>query len=180
MIKFISDFRLKACAITGIFLSGCTTYPEASSTQEPLVAQFLNAQPPTTPNSCWDKITGEAIVETVEADILVVPEKTDADGKVIQPAVYRKGTEKRTVSSGTESWFEVPCSTDKVPDFINSMQRALQARGFYSAPLTGELDEETRMAVRAYQQPRGLDSDILSLAAARELGLVKITSTKEE
>jgi peptidoglycan hydrolase-like protein with peptidoglycan-binding domain len=36
------------------------------------------------------------------------------------------------------------------------------------------MDARTRAAVRAYQKPEGLDSGILSLAAARRLGLVAV------
>jgi peptidoglycan hydrolase-like protein with peptidoglycan-binding domain len=36
------------------------------------------------------------------------------------------------------------------------------------------MDNRTRAAVRRFQKPQGLDSGILSLAAARKLGLVAI------
>jgi peptidoglycan hydrolase-like protein with peptidoglycan-binding domain len=38
-------------------------------------------------------------------------------------------------------------------------------------PITGEMNPETAEAVRRFQAERGLDSPVLSLAAARELGL---------
>ena len=57
-------------------------------------------------------------------------------------------------------------------DFIASLQRALKARGLYLLPLTGQMDMPTRAALRRFQADRGLDSDRLSLRAARELGLV--------
>ena len=60
------------------------------------------------------------------------------------------------------------------PEFISSVQRALDVRGFYSGALTGRMDARTLRAVRKYQAPQGLDSSVLSLAAARKLGLVAL------
>ncbi len=69
-------------------------------------------------------------------------------------------------------WFRAPCASEMTVDFVASVQRALKARGFYRLPLTGVLDAPTRDAIRRYQRARGLDSDHLSLAAARDLGLL--------
>lgn len=71
-----------------------------------------------------------------------------------------------------ETWFEVPCPQDIDDAFIASLQRALAARGLHAGDITGEMDAATRAAVRRYQLPMGLSSDILSIAAARRLGLV--------
>ena len=57
------------------------------------------------------------------------------------------------------------------PDFIASLQRALAVRGYYRGPIHGHATPETRRAVRAYQAERGLDSAIVSIETARELGL---------
>jgi peptidoglycan hydrolase-like protein with peptidoglycan-binding domain len=62
--------------------------------------------------------------------------------------------------------------------FIASVQRALAARGFYQAPITGVMDEATTAAVRLYQrQQTGVDSPLLSVDAAKVLGLVALTPT---
>ena len=63
-------------------------------------------------------------------------------------------------------------TADEFHAFVASLQRALKARGFYLQPLTGVLDAHTSEAVRRFQADRGLDSLRLSLAAARELGIV--------
>ncbi len=68
-------------------------------------------------------------------------------------------------------WFAVPCAAP-TPAFAASLQRALKARGLFPNPVTGVIDDDTRMAVRRFQASRGLDSGTLSLAAARALGLV--------
>ena len=71
-----------------------------------------------------------------------------------------------------EVWFRAPCPADYTLEFVATLQRALKARGYYLMDLTGQLDAGTRDAVRRYQADRGLDSARLSLAAARELGLL--------
>lgn len=73
-----------------------------------------------------------------------------------------------------ERLFAVPCPEVQTQDFVASVQRALAVRGLYAGPVNGRMDAETRRAVRAYQAPQGLDSDILTLDAARQLGLVAI------
>ncbi|WP_330696677.1 peptidoglycan-binding domain-containing protein [Fontisubflavum oceani] len=72
-----------------------------------------------------------------------------------------------------ELWFETPCQAEiRDPDFIASLQRALAARDLYRGPANGVMDARTRRAIRAFQEPQGLNSPILSMAAARQLGLV--------
>jgi len=70
-------------------------------------------------------------------------------------------------------WFEIPCEAESDPDFIASLQRALAARGLLSAATAGSgtYDEETRQAIATYQLRLRLRSGILSLIAARQLGL---------
>lgn len=70
------------------------------------------------------------------------------------------------------AWFRIPCGAEEDPEFIASVQRALAARGIYGGPATGEVDDATRTAIIAYQRTLGLRSGVLSLAAARSLGLV--------
>ena len=69
-------------------------------------------------------------------------------------------------------WFRAPCPIDMTPDFIATLQRALKARGYYLSPLTGPLDAATVDAIPRFHTERGLASRQLSLAAARELGIV--------
>lgn len=71
-------------------------------------------------------------------------------------------------------WFEAPCPELMTSERIATLQRALEVRGLYAGEITGELDKRTRSGIRKLQAPLGLDSDRLSLAAARSLGLVPI------
>ncbi|WP_068117545.1 peptidoglycan-binding domain-containing protein [Tropicimonas marinistellae] len=77
-----------------------------------------------------------------------------------------------------EIWFQIPCPADLNPQTIPSLQRALAARGLYKGPSTGLLDQATRDAIRRYQSSFGIESDVLSLAAAQSLGLVPVSRSK--
>lgn len=141
----------------------------------PEVAQLVDDAPPGAPaGSCWGKRIQPGIYETVTEQIMLQPAEVLADGTVLSPAIYKTETRQAVVKHRQEIWFEVPCSSLMTPSFIASVQRALQARDFYRGPITGEMDNRTRAAIRRYQQPEGLDSGILSLAAARRLGLAAV------
>jgi len=66
----------------------------------------------------------------------------------------------------------VPCPAVLDVEFWASLQRALAVRGHFDGAINGIEDEATRAAVRRYQAPMGFDSPILSLDAARHLGLL--------
>jgi hypothetical protein len=68
--------------------------------------------------------------------------------------------------------FAVPCPGVLNADFWSSVQRALAVRGLYTGPVTGHPGPLTAEAVRRFQAPLGLDSPILSLEGARQLGLL--------
>ncbi len=74
-----------------------------------------------------------------------------------------------------EHRFAVPCPDQMDTDFLASLQRALIVRGYHEGTVSGEMDSATTEAIRRYQRPRGLDSEILSLDAARALGLVAVS-----
>jgi hypothetical protein len=76
------------------------------------------------------------------------------------------------VQDREEVWFRAPCPAEQTVQFTASLQRALKARGLYLLPVTGTVDAATGEAIRRFQAQRGLDSPILSLAAAQELGLI--------
>ena len=93
-------------------------------------------------------------------------------GTVLSPAVFHSEARQKIVQEREEIWFRSPCPAEMTVDFVASLQRALKARGLYVLPLTGQMDLPTRAALRRFQADRGLESDRLSLTAARELGLV--------
>ncbi len=166
--------------VTGLMmlaLCACqTTVPPAPRTTSDLsreVVRLNRPGPPERPEgACWESDVTPAVIETVTEQVVVTPETRAEDGRVLTPATYRTNTRTRIVQDRQEVWFRAPCPADYTLDFVASLQRALKARGYYLLPLTGQMDAGTRDAVRRYQAERGLDTARLSLAAARELGLL--------
>ncbi|MCR9147217.1 MAG: peptidoglycan-binding protein [Rhodobacteraceae bacterium] len=162
---------LACLALTASILSGCA----ATLPSEPELVQRLGTAPPgAPPGKCWGKDISPAVVETVTEQIMLQPAEILTDGSIAQPAIYKTETHQRIVRERQETWFETPCPADLTPEFNASLQRALKARGHYTGPVNGKLDARTRAAIRAYQKAQGLDSGILSVAAARQLGLIAV------
>ncbi|MFE3837840.1 peptidoglycan-binding domain-containing protein [Pseudogemmobacter sonorensis] len=130
--------------------------------------------PPGPEGACWQADIKPAVIETVTEQVLVSAEVRDAEGRVSEPAVFASETRQRMIAERSTIWFRAPCPDQMTPEFIATVQRALKARGLYLLPLTGSLDGPTRAAIHRYQRARGLDSDHLSLAAARDLGIVAV------
>lgn len=156
-----------ACALSACALSGCT---------QPVAVARLGQPAPdwAEPGTCWDRLITPAIIETVTVQQLVEEAVVGAEGQVLKPATYRTSSEQKIVRDRTEDWFEILCAQEITPQFVASLQRALQVRGLYDGAISGQLDKPTRKAIRAYQAPRGVDSESLSLASARALGLIAV------
>lgn len=121
---------------------------------------------------CWASSVTPAVIETVTEQVLLTEEVRDESGAVIEPATYQTHTQQRMVQEREEVWFRAPCDADMTAQFVASVQRALKARGIYQEAVSGVYDAATAEAVRRFQEPKGLDSPVLSLAVARDLGLV--------
>ena len=169
-----------ACTLAALCLlalagcAGAPLPPEAPSRADfssELVLRDEPGPPEGPQGACWQADIRPAVIETVTEQVLIEPERKAADGTAI-PAVYGTETRQRIVEDRATVWFRAPCAAELTPDLIATVQRALKARGLYLMPLTGVLDAPTREAIRRYQRSRGLDSDHLSLAAARDLGVV--------
>lgn len=105
---------------------------------------------------------------------MVQPAVLGEAGRVIQPAIFSTITRQDIVEPRRDTWIETPCPEQITPEFLASLQRALAARGYYHGAPTGRMDRSTRISLRRYQKEAGLDSSALSLATARQLGLVAI------
>lgn len=130
---------------------------------------------------CWGKGTSPAIVETVTEKMLVRPAGPvtgpSPDGaptyQTLQsPAVYNTESRQKILKPRADFWFEVPCTAERDRAFVATLQRALKSRGLFGGSINGVMDAKTGKAVRWYQKQRGLDSTTLSLAAARQLGII--------
>ena len=137
-----------------------------------LVPSRSTKPPSTRPGECWADAVTPAVYETDTTHRLLRAAQPARDGHPAQPAEYQTVTRQRIVQDRQNVWFRTPCPADMTPDFIGTLQRALLARGYYSGPLTGAMDPPTKAALRHFQSDHGLDSAILSLGAARMLGLI--------
>ena len=120
---------------------------------------------------CWAKDTTPAVIETVTEHAQIRPEQRDAAGNIMTQAEFETTTAQRLVQDRKTVWCAAPCPGQRTVSFIASLQRALKARGLYIGAVTGVFDTATGEALRQFQAERGLDSAVLSLAAARALGL---------
>lgn len=151
-------------------LAACQPLPGAFAPP----AGLAEAPPGAPPGTCWGKQVSPAVIETVTEQVQTAPAVTAPDGRVLTPTRYATETRQVIVEDRRVRWIETPCPDVQTPDFIASLQRALNARALHTGPVTGRMDARTRKAVRRYQSERGLDSDILALDTAHGLGLVAL------
>lgn len=165
-------------AALGFGLAGCdpTAPPVDGPSMTPALTQDLRyTAPGDAVAGCWHEMTQPAVFETVTEQVLVSAAVVDATGKLLRPAVFRTETHQRQVRQRQQAWFRIPCESDLNEDpmvFTASLQRALKARGFYGADISGQSNAATRAAILRFQRRFGLESDVLSMAAAQALGLV--------
>ncbi|MEP5152113.1 peptidoglycan-binding domain-containing protein [Planktotalea sp.] len=174
----------RAAGTLGLCLvAACSSAPQVvskASFEETDLEYTRGAPPPgADEGSCWGKHVTPAEIETVTHQIQLQPAEIRSDGSVSSPAVYKTETSQRIVKERKELWFETPCAPTLTPEFVSTLQRALKARKHYRGPITGYIDPRTRAAIRQYQEEQGLDSSILSLAAARKLGLVSYEDAQQ-
>jgi len=159
-------------------LAGCDT-PLPGASEPNLMQTLAEAPPGAAPGTCWGKVVTPAVIETVTDQIILQPAEVLDDGTVTGPAVFKTETRQAIVQERKVTWFETLCPADLTPEFVSTVQRALQARGLFHSAITGLMNPRTRAAIRRFQAPEGLDSGILSLAAARRLGLVAVENPEE-
>ena len=164
-----------------VAVTACDGAPTRSAIGgETALTESYETRPQDAPEgSCWGKDVTPAVIETVTERVLAQPARVQEDGTVPAKPEYRLETRQAIARERRELWFQTPCEDQLTPDFLASLQRALKARGHYHGPITGALDARTRHAVRRYQAPLGLNSSVLSLSAARKLGLVTIDRPEE-
>lgn len=155
-----------------LWLASCAAPPPPA----PDIPAFLTAGIRVGPGgACFATDTTPAVIETVTERMIDTPAVLDETGAVITPATYRSETRQEITRERSEISFETPCPPAFTAAFVESLQRALALRGFYDGPVNGVMDVATGRAVQDFQRRNGPDSPILSIAAARELGLVVLT-----
>ncbi|MEP5631826.1 MAG: peptidoglycan-binding domain-containing protein [Tateyamaria sp.] len=160
-----------------LFLTACAENGTVTSANNVDPISLATAPPGAAPGSCWGKTSSPAIVETVTRKVLVQPAQVSSDGRVQAPPIYKEETKAEVITPRKNAWFEIPCAEQLTPDFVSSLQRALQARGYHRGKVTGEMDARTRDAVRRYQKDQGLKQKVLTVAGARTLGLIAVERT---
>ncbi|KIQ69057.1 peptidoglycan-binding domain-containing protein [Wenxinia marina] len=159
-------------------LAACATPAPEPAEDEALVGPaFLSAQIESGPDGrCYGRDITPAVIQTVTAQALETPAVLGPAGEVVQPAVYASVIRQEIVREREEVAFETLCPPAYTAQFVESLQRALFARGFYRGAVTGHMDAQTGRAVQDFQREGGPDSPLLSLAAARALGLVALSA----
>ncbi|MGR3757215.1 MAG: peptidoglycan-binding domain-containing protein [Tranquillimonas sp.] len=165
--------RLTPIVLSLVLLAACAPrpLPVARFAEPALDAVGQDIPEGADPAACYGRDETPAVIETTLRDVQVAPATTAADG-TRQPAVLRREAQPRIVQERRAIWFETPCPSQMTPDFVASLQRALKVRGLFSGATTGVADAQTRRAVREFQRAQGLNSSVLSIAAAKRLGLV--------
>ena len=152
----------QALAGAGCDLAGARRMPMGSD----LIAETVRGDKPTGPDgACWASDETPAVIETVTEQIAEDP-TGQSEGS------YRTETRQEIVQPREKIWFRTPCAAELTPEVVATLQRALRARGLYALPASGVPDAATGAAIRAFQLPRGLNSDQLSLTAAQDLGVI--------
>ncbi len=157
-------------------LAACDPAPQpVDEPVEPGLLQSTRNGPADAPEgSCWGKTISRAVVERVSTQVQIKAAKVNNDGTIASAPVYRTEEKQVIVTPRRDNWFETPCPEVLTPEFISSLQRAMQARGDYTGEISGIMDSATRSAIRRIQFQDGLDSSVLSLEVSRELGLVAV------
>ncbi|MGR3509777.1 MAG: peptidoglycan-binding domain-containing protein [Sulfitobacter sp.] len=181
-MQFLSNARLitaPALIISMVALSSCGQPQEPVQADEPGVREATSQGPAgAPPGTCWGRTISPAVIETVTKQRQVKPAQISATGEIQTLPVYKTETLQEIVRPRQDNWFETPCPNQWTPDFISTLQRALEAREAYDGDITGALDDPTRQAMRRYQIGLGgPDSPVLALDTARALGLIAVERT---
>jgi hypothetical protein len=160
-------------------LSGCTPVAApATLTSSGPASLGLAAIETDATGRCIGRAITPAVIQTATAQELDQPAVLGPDGAMIQPARYRSVIRQQIVRDRQEVLFETICPPDFTPEFVATLQRALTIRGFYLGPITGVLDTATGRAVQDFQRDIGPDSPLLSIGAARALGIVRLSDAQ--
>lgn len=163
---------ISLCAAAALI--SCTESGTVSRNAPGVFTPGLNAPKDAAPGTCWDKTETPAVVQTVTEDVLVQPARISSTGTVQAPPIYRSENRQIIVQERKTTWFQTVCPANLTPDFVASVQRALQIRGLYNGPETGRLDAATQGALRRFQVQEQInipDPGTLSVEAAKRMGL---------
>ncbi len=168
---------LALAALLGLSLAACGP-GEAPETAAPGrgIPAFMTAEIETDDQGrCFGRDITPAVIETITAQEVETPAVIGPDGGVLTPATYRTVTRQQITRERAEVTFETLCPPTYTVEFVATLQRALATRGLYAGPINGLMDTATGRAVQDYQRTEGPDSPLLSIEAARSLGIVELS-----
>ena len=149
--------------LCALLLSGCAASAPDTLPPSPPAAVITSGEIRTVPGG------GCVAFTAPETETRVVTQQVE-----VSPGVLREVVGPQQFALGPGAEFAVVCPPVLTEDFVASLQRALKIRRFYEGPISAAYDDATAAAVRAFQQADGVDSPILSVAAAQRLGLVPV------
>ena len=166
--------QIISVTLWGVMLTACTSGYDAPYSNPP---EFIAADVERDYyGNCYGRDVTPALTNVQTDQMQTGAEIVGVDGTVIQQATYQTVTNQTILRERREVLFETVCAEQLTPEFVASLQRALTTRGFYQARITGNFDQHTRSAVQLYQRQQvNIDSELLSVQAARILGLVALT-----
>ena len=114
------------------------------------------------------KVEIPAVYKTVKVRNLVSKPK---ERRIPVAAEYQTVTKTEKVSEGRMEWRQILCETNVSPGIITRVQTALQQSGHNPGPIDGVLGRQTRVALKSYQQKKGLAVGELTYETIKSLGV---------
>ena len=106
--------------------------------------------------------------KTVRVRKLVAPPQTK---RIVIPAQYQTVSRRMKVTDESMAWRPVLCQTNINPDVVTSIQQALHRAGHDPGPIDGIIGKQTRTAIAAFQQAKGLARGGLTFDTLKALGV---------
>lgn len=163
-----------APCIAVVLVTNCTPIESPAESTPDLAVSAGNFVTDDT-GRCFTRQSGRTQTEIVNQLVEVVPAQIDQNGVVTSPAVFRNVTRPQAVQVAEGAKFEAVCPQRYTADFVATLQRALIVRRAYDGPVTGVYDPATIAAVTQFQRKMGIDSPMLAVIVARDLGIIVVS-----
>ncbi len=162
--------------LTCFGLAGCNGSPAPQPDLQPGDAPVISLGEigTTADGRCLTRMDPTTETQIVTELVEVQPAVKDENGVVITPAIFRNVTGPKTVPVAEGAQFETVCPQVYTPEFVATLQRALIVRRAYDGEVTGLMDAPTSLALQQFQRGSGINSPLLSMRVARELGIVAV------
>lgn len=172
----LSHHLLRGPVAVVVLLTGCGAVPGPDPVSAPIVVAMGEIETDAA-GRCFAVTAPPTQTAIVEDTVEVAPALRAADGTVTEAAVLRTVTRPQTVPIGPGTRFETLCPPVYSEAFVQTLQRALLIRRAYAGPISGHYDAATRDAVATFQRARQIDSPLLAVDVARDLGIYAVPRT---